>query len=69
LRGHPNNISCGTSTADLAAREAIHLFAKRTHSTGGSSSSTGTAIQASLSTPAHGLRFVAPDDGSLITAV
>src|SRR2546430_8770598 len=25
------NISCGASTADLAAREAIHLFAKRTH--------------------------------------
>jgi L-asparaginase / beta-aspartyl-peptidase len=31
----PANISCGTSTADLAAREAVHLFAKRTHSTGG----------------------------------
>ena len=31
----PANISCGTSTADLAAREAIHLLAKRTHATGG----------------------------------
>jgi len=31
----PANISCGTSTADLAAREAIHLFSKRTHATGG----------------------------------
>jgi beta-aspartyl-peptidase (threonine type) len=31
----PSNISCGTSTADLAAREAIHLLAKRTHGTGG----------------------------------
>src|SRR5881296_508143 len=31
----PPSISCGTSTADLAAREAIHLFAKRTHATCG----------------------------------
>jgi L-asparaginase / beta-aspartyl-peptidase len=31
----PPNISCGTSTADLAAREAIHLLGKRTHATGG----------------------------------
>src|SRR2546421_12469956 len=29
----PPNISCGTSTADLAAREAVHLFAKRTQAT------------------------------------
>src|SRR6267378_3682357 len=31
----PPNISCGTSAADLAAREAVHLLAKRTHGTGG----------------------------------
>src|SRR5467141_5449769 len=31
----PNNISCGTSTADIAAREAIHFLGKRTHATGG----------------------------------
>jgi beta-aspartyl-peptidase (threonine type) len=31
----PPGISCGTSSADLAAREAIHLLAKRTHATGG----------------------------------
>ena len=31
----PTKISCGTSSADLAAREAIHLLAKRTHATGG----------------------------------
>ena len=45
----PNNISCGTSTADLAAREAIHLFAKRTPPAA-SSSSTATAILVSPST-------------------
>ncbi len=31
----PANISCGTSTADLAAREAVHLLAKRAHGAGG----------------------------------
>jgi beta-aspartyl-peptidase (threonine type) len=31
----PANISCGTSSADMAAREAVHLLAKRTHGTGG----------------------------------
>ena len=31
----PPNISCGTSTASLAAREAVHLLAKRTLGTGG----------------------------------
>jgi len=31
----PPGISCGTSSADLAAREAIHLLAKRTRATGG----------------------------------
>lgn len=31
----PAASSCATSTADLAAREAVHLLAKRTHGTGG----------------------------------
>jgi isoaspartyl peptidase/L-asparaginase-like protein (Ntn-hydrolase superfamily) len=29
------SISCGTSSASLAAREAVHLLAKRTQATGG----------------------------------
>jgi L-asparaginase / beta-aspartyl-peptidase len=31
----PDAASCDVSSADLAAREAIHLLAKRTHATGG----------------------------------
>jgi beta-aspartyl-peptidase (threonine type) len=31
----PAAASCDISTADLAAREAVHLLAKRTHATGG----------------------------------
>jgi beta-aspartyl-peptidase (threonine type) len=31
----PAGASCDLSTADIAAREAIHLLAKRTHATGG----------------------------------
>jgi beta-aspartyl-peptidase (threonine type) len=31
----PAGASCELSTADIAAREAIHLLAKRTHATGG----------------------------------
>jgi beta-aspartyl-peptidase (threonine type) len=31
----PPNISCGLSTADIVARQAIHLLAKRTRATGG----------------------------------
>jgi beta-aspartyl-peptidase (threonine type) len=31
----PDAASCGVSSADLAAREAIHLLGKRTHATGG----------------------------------
>src|SRR5437879_1115037 len=65
----PNNISCGTSTADLAAREAIHLFAKRTHSTGGvilldRHGNPGFAFN----TPRMAYGFVAAN-GSLVTAV
>jgi len=31
----PSDISCGLSSADLVARQAIHLLAKRTRATGG----------------------------------
>jgi len=63
------NISCGTSTADLAAREAIHLFAKRTHATAGvilldRHGNPGFAFN----TPRMAYGFVARD-GSFLTAV
>src|SRR6267143_4825718 len=65
----PNNISCGTSTADIAAREAIHFLGKRTHATGGlilldRHGNPGFAFN----TPRMAYGFVAPD-GSLFTAV
>jgi len=65
----PTNISCGTSTADLAAREAIHLFAKRTRATGGlilldRHGNPGFAFN----TPRMAYGFVAPD-GSFVTSV
>jgi len=61
--------SCGTSTADLAAREAIHLFAKRTRATGGlilldRHGNPGFAFN----TPRMAYGFVAPD-GSFVTSV
>ena len=31
----PAGASCGVSSAQLAAREAVHLLARRTHGTGG----------------------------------
>jgi len=65
----PPNISCEASTADLVAREAVHLLAKRTHATGGlilldRHGNPGWAFN----TPrmAHGL--VTPD-GAFLTAV
>jgi beta-aspartyl-peptidase (threonine type) len=65
----PANISCGTSTADLAAREAVHLLVKRTHATGGlilldRHGNPGFAFN----TPRMAYGFVAPD-GSFVTAV
>lgn len=65
----PPNISCGTSTADLAAREAIHLFSKRTHATGGlilldRQGNPGFAFN----TPRMAYGYVAAD-GSLVTGV
>jgi hypothetical protein len=65
----PASHSCAADTAMLAAREAVHLLAKRTHATGGlilldCEGNPGFAFN----TPrmAHG--YVAPD-GSFFTAV
>jgi len=65
----PPNISCGTSSASLAAREAVHLLAKRTHATGGLilldyHGNPGFAFN----TPRMAYGYVAPD-GSLLTSV
>jgi L-asparaginase / beta-aspartyl-peptidase len=61
--------SCNLSTADLAAREAIHLLGKRTHATGGlilldRLGNPGFAFN----TPRMAYGYIAPD-GSLVTAV
>ena len=58
-----------TSTADLTAREAVHLFAKRTHATGGlilldRHGNPGFAFN----TPRMAYGYVAPD-GTFVTAV
>src|ERR1700687_2286311 len=58
-----------TSTADLAAREAVHLFAKRTHATGGlilldRHGTPGFAFN----TPRMAYGYVAPN-GIFVTAV
>jgi beta-aspartyl-peptidase (threonine type) len=63
------NISCGTSSASLAAREAVHLLAKHTHATGGlilldRHGNPGFAFN----TPRMAYGYVA-DDGSFLTAV
>src|ERR1700694_4348487 len=65
----PAASSCDVSTADMAAREAVHLFAKRTHATGGlilldSHGNPGFAFN----TPRMAYGFVAPD-GAFVTAV
>ena len=61
--------SCGADTAMHAAREAVHLLAKRTHATGGlilldCEGNPGFAFN----TPRMAYGYVAPD-GSLFTAV
>ena len=65
----PAASSCDVSSADMAAREAVHLFAKRTHATGGlilldSHGNPGFAFN----TPRMAYGYVAPD-GSFVTAV
>ena len=65
----PAASSCDASTADFAARQAVHLFAKRTRATGGLIllDRHGNPSFA-FNTPrmAHG--YVAPD-GTFLTAV
>ena len=60
---------CNDSAADLAAREAVHLLAKRTHATGGLIllDRHGNPSFA-FNTPRMAYGFVAPD-GALVTAV
>ena len=65
----PAASSCDVSTADMAAREAVHLFAKRTHATGGlilldNHGNPGFAFN----TPRMAYGYVAPD-GNFVTAV
>jgi beta-aspartyl-peptidase (threonine type) len=65
----PPGISCGTSSADLTAREAIHLLAKRTRATGGlilldSHGNPGFAFN----TPRMAYGYVAAD-GTFLTSV
>src|SRR6202521_213979 len=65
----PAASSCDVSTADMAAREAVHLFAKRTHATGGlilldSHGNPGFAFN----TPRMAYGFVTPD-GNFVTTV
>jgi beta-aspartyl-peptidase (threonine type) len=61
--------SCNDSAADLAARDAIHLLAKRTHATGGLIllDCHGNPALA-FNTPRMAYGYVAPD-GSFFTAV
>ena len=65
----PATSSSDSSTANLAAREAVHLFAKRTHATGGlilldRHGNPGFAFN----TPRMAYGYVAPD-ATFITAV
>jgi len=65
----PAASSCDASTANIAAREAVHLFAKRTHATGGlvlldRHGNPGFAFN----TPRMAYGYVAPD-GSFVTSV
>ena len=65
----PGDASCGISSTDLAARQAIHLLGKRTHATGGlilldRHGNPGFAFN----TPRMAYGLVAPD-GSFFTAV
>ena len=65
----PSGASCGPATAQLAAREAVHLLAKRTHGTGGlilldREGNPGFAFN----TPRMAYGYVALD-GNFVTAV
>ncbi|HTT33568.1 MAG TPA: isoaspartyl peptidase/L-asparaginase [Methylomirabilota bacterium] len=65
----PGGASCGSSTAELAARDSVHLLAKRTHATGGlilldREGNPGFAFN----TPRMAYGYVAMD-GNFVTAV
>jgi beta-aspartyl-peptidase (threonine type) len=65
----PSNISCGLSTADLVARQAIHLLAKRTRATGGLILLDRHGYPGfAFNTPRMAYGFVA-NDGTIVTAV
>jgi beta-aspartyl-peptidase (threonine type) len=65
----PDTKSCDDSAADLAARDAIHLLAKRTHGTGGLILLDREGNPAfAFNTPRMAYGYVAPD-GSFLTAV
>src|SRR6266446_4226493 len=65
----PSNISCGLSTADLVARQAIHLLAKRTRATGGLILLDRHGYPGfAFNTPRMAYGYVA-SDGTLVTAV
>jgi beta-aspartyl-peptidase (threonine type) len=65
----PPNISCGLSTADIVARQAIHLLAKRTRATGGLILLDRHGYPGfAFNTPRMAYGFVA-NDGTIVTAV
>jgi beta-aspartyl-peptidase (threonine type) len=65
----PGTKSCDDSAADLAARDAIHLLAKRTQGTGGLILLDREGNPAfAFNTPRMAYGYVAPD-GSFLTAV
>ena len=65
----PSNISCGLSSADLVARQAIHLLAKRTRATGGLILLDRHGYPGfAFNTPRMAYGFVA-NDGTIVTAV
>ena len=65
----PSSISCGLSSADLVARQAIHLLAKRTRATGGLILLDRHGYPGfAFNTPRMAYGFVA-NDGTIVTAV
>ena len=65
----PAAASCDISTADLAAREAVHLLAKRTHATGGLILLDREGNPAfAFNTPRMAYGYVAPD-GTFVVSV
>jgi len=65
----PAGAPCDISSANLAARDAVHLLAKRTHATGGLIllDRDGNPTSA-FNTPRMAYGYVAPD-GTIVTSV